>query len=464
MKRTKAIFSSLLVLLTQSAQGDFSLDESLPMQLQAFQKPIEVVLQHFALSDETEGRWRENQEKIATTKQQLLPSLNASAGINRRQTNTSGNTSNTSSNDLQFGLSLRQNLFNGGSDLKRLTLSEKREQLAFMQVVFAKRSHVRNWLKDVALIRHQMKVVRSHAEATQQAKSLNQLAQRKEASGFLGKRDLLDSQRELLRVEQETLKAQDALNESIERHKKIYNFMQPESLGDDDFKRFGSEKLSQMRLKEIAESIDKIKSSSLPIVIANIEKNIVEEESQLANLGRFNPRVDAIFQANATRQYNESDSSPVGNPRSVSQMDNTRSWSIALSGELSLVPSAAFGVVEENRRRFATAKLSFQKTCDDVALSIESTIRQLQKIKVQKTSFEKLVSLTEQLRDKNQRLFEAGELSIDRLISSQQDLNRDRLSLASIAIDELNLSIDLTLNEVWNLPPASSAAARASSP
>lgn len=115
-----------------------------------------------------------------------------------------------------------------------------------------------------------------------------------------------------------------------------------------------------------------------------------------------------------------------------------------------------FGAVEESRQRLASAEMLLTKSRDENKLALENTLLRLRQVRDRKKSAQELVEITTQLRDKNHRLFEAGELSIDRLIASEQDLNRDKISLAVVEFDELKLTIDASLSEIWLLEPSSS--------
>lgn len=431
--------------------GDF------PKQLKPWQSQIEIVLSHFSSINPSEGAWSESTAGLQTQKQKLLPTLSAGVNLNRSQSRLyDGNTELSStgpSNDLQLNLSIRQNLFRGGADLKQLTIAERKERLTFLKHIQAQRQYVRGWLKDVAGILHQTKILSFHVEAAKQAKALNALAARKEASGLLGRRDLLDSQRELLRVEQENLNAQNTLSELIERHKLSYRFDAPQKLNREDFVIFARSVLADAKQSSVAQRDPNFYESLIPIAIAQLEKQMAQEDLLLAGYNRLSPRIDAVGQMGQNRSLNGMSTSVNRSSISNQSANSSQSWSVALTGEISLNPPVAFGAVEENRQRVATAQRSEQQTRENLGLALETTLLRLQQVRQQKSSIQRLVSITEQLQDKNQRLFEAGELSIDRLIASQQDLNRDKISLANIEFEELKLSMELSFCEFWNLAP-----------
>jgi hypothetical protein len=69
------------------------------------------------------------------------------------------------------------------------------------------------------------------------------------------------------------------------------------------------------------------------------------------------------------------------------------------------------------------------------------------------------VTATGNVREQNRRLFEAGEISLDRLILSQQDLDRDRKSLVSAVSEENLLRLELALSALWQIPPSNTSTA-----
>ncbi|NBW82241.1 TolC family protein, partial [bacterium] len=352
-------------------------------------------------------------------------------------------------------------LFNGGSDFQRIGAAELRARSARLRRVLALRNHVRSWLRDLARIHHQKKILAFHLDATRQAKALSQLAARKESSGFLGKRDLLDSQRELLRVEQESMIATNTLEELKTSLRLTYGTKFDENSKSEGFLRFaGFKSVDSISTDPKNPAHSETLPALLNILIARTETESATADSGIGEAGRFSPRVDAVAQASQNRRLSGVESTTgAGTAAAAGRFDSSRQWSLSLVGEISLNPPTSFGVVEEGRQRIQTAKLNEEKSMRDTIFAFEKTKLKLQQTRLQKKSAEILVSMTGQMRDKNQRLFEAGELSIDRLIATQQDLNRDRISLASIEFEELLFAMDLFFCEKWNLPPPASTTA-----
>lgn len=462
MKKTFAPFILCILFIAApltARPADFN--SQLPPELSAWQKEITELLGHFGTIDSSEAAAKEAAAAVETSRQKFYPTLSAGSQVGRSRTNAdSNNGQNLTSgpdNDLQLSLSLRQNIFSGGVDWQKLTIAQKRETAARLRATLAKRTHVRQWLKDVASILHQQQIVALQTEAATQAKALKVLASRKEASGFLGRRDLLDSERELLRVEQETLQANNTLQELLTRFSSVYRIAFSKTYKTDDFKIFLSNSADahpeKFKPSDDAERL-------LPLVLSELEVSLAEEDATLASRGRFSPRIDLSAQALSSRQLNDMPASSGSvNKRGSATGDSTRSWSLSVSGELVFNPPTAFGALEEARARISSARISQQSTRESIVASLNNTHARLQQVREQKRSYERLLTLTRQLHEKNQRLFEAGELSIDRLIASQQTLSRDTITLASIGHDELRLAIDISLSRSWNLAPAGSTLA-----
>lgn len=457
MKKSFAPFILCILFIAApltARSADFN--NQLPPELSAWQKEITELLGHFGTIDSAEAAAREAAAGVETSRQKFYPTLSAGSQVSRSQTNVdSNNGQNLTSgpdNDLQLSLSLRQNIFSGGVDRQKLTIAQKRENAARLRATHAKRNHVRQWLKDVASILHQQQIVALQTEAATQAKALKVLASRKEASGFLGRRDLLDSERELLRVEQETLQANNTLQELQTRYSSVYRMAFSKDHKTDDFKVFLS--AAAVMNSDKAKHADAA-GSLMTVALSELELSLAEEDATLASRGRFSPRIDLSAQTLSSRQMNDVRASTGSvNTRGSAAGDSTHSWSLSLSGELAFNPPTAFGVMEEARARISSARISQQSTRESAIVSLNNTHMRMQQIREQKRGYERLLTLTRQLHEKNQRLFEAGELSIDRLIASQQTLSRDTITLASIGHDELRLAIDISLSRSWNLAPA----------
>ncbi|MFZ9518909.1 MAG: TolC family protein [Silvanigrellaceae bacterium] len=454
------IFFHLSLSTSLAWAEDFS-EAYVPTELEMWLPSFARIVAHLNEVDPTLSQLQEALNAKVTQEQRLLPTLSADANLVRGQSSSfegnRENASNPRTTDLQLNLTLRQNIYNGGADWKKISLAESRVKLTQLRRVLLVRNHLRNWLRDTAGIHHQKKIVSYHVDAAGQAKALNLLASRKESSGFLGKRDLLDSQRELLRVEQESIVAANTLEELKGRLRMNYGAEFDDSTTPSFFQKIAKQNPQDQfnnnsRTNEGAPQIPSL--LNLAIMRGEYESTVIDEG--IAKSSRFTPRLDAIAQAGQTHRMekvSENASGIVGSNGISGSWDSTRRWSIALAGEISMNPSNAFGQIEESRQKIKTAQLNQEKQVRETRLALETLRLKLKQTRMQKKSAEQLLSMTSQMREKNQRLFEAGELPIDRLIATQQDLNRDRIALAVVEHQELLLAMDLLLSEKWNLPP-----------
>jgi outer membrane protein TolC len=453
----------LSCVLQEHAWAEEISEEQFPAELAAWQPSLAAVTAHFNAADASQSQWQEALTATNTQKQKFLPTVSAGANLSRGQSryfesnNEVGSTPRAS--ELQLNLTLRQNIFNGGADLKRISAAEFRTRSARLKRILSLRNHIRSWLRDIAGIHHQKRVLAFHLDASRQAKALNHLAARKESSGFLGKRDLLDSQRELLRVEQESMIAENSLEELKTRLHRNYGIEFDDNSKFDSFLRFVNyNPVDTITIDSKITSNSATLASLLNVAIARTETQTITADSGIGESARLSPRLDAVAQASQNRRLDGREAtSGASSSASSGNFDSSRQWSLALVGEITLNPPTTFGVVEEGRQRVQSAKLNEEKSIRDAISGIENTRLKLKQTRQQKKSAEQLVAITGQMREKNQRLFEAGELSIDRLIAAQQDLNRDRISLASIEYEELLLAMDLFLCDKWNLPPRTSS-------
>ena len=427
-----------------------------PVELSQLQKEIEIVLRHAQGQDVSFGQLQEATAATQTQEQRWYPVLSANGSLSRSKTtyleDAQETFSTTPGKDLQYALNLRQNIFSGGSDLKKNELARQREALASLRFVLTSRQLIRRWLRDVVTLQYRKALVGFADETVRQAIALDSLARRKEASGFLGKRDLLDSQRELLRTRQQAQVAQHRLTESIERHKRDFAIEHPENLAEvalaPIFKR------SEDSLRKDANSLsESLTNRCLTMLSAQLESETAQLDLQVASSSRFGTRLDAVANAGESRQLSGTfEKTSATSLQSKAASNRSQSWSIALNAEVSINPPSTFGLVEESRARLATARLSEAKTREGLMSGTLNALLRLKQIAEQKKLAVSLVEVTQNLFDKNQRLFDAGEVTIDRLIQTQQDLDKDKQALATLANDEKLLALDLTLALTWQLP------------
>ena len=430
----------------------------LPAELTSLKEEISSVLAHTGKADPSEGQWLEALAAQETQTQKWFPVVSAQSGLSRSRTRYLKDDDEISNADpqtnLQFGFNLRQNIFSGGSDWKRQTLTRLKSTAALLQHIETQRKTLKQWLRELIQIKFYEDLVKFGAEAQQQAIQLNQLARRKEASGFLGKRELLDSEREVLRTLQELQSNSNKLSEMESLHLQKFGIS-----NKDIIKRGAVDSLlkhSDLYLSAHPDQVaQKQLAESLPWLSAGLQKNIAAQEGSITTGSRFSPRIDATAGFNENRSLIARKMSDAEGALA----NRTQGWNLAVTGEVSLNAPTTFGAIEESAARLITAKQNESRVQRDILIGISSATIRLKQTSDLRQVAERLVTATGNVREQNRRLFEAGEISLDRLILSQQDLDRDRKSLVSAVSEENLLRLELALSALWQIPPSNNSTA-----
>lgn len=430
----------------------------LPAELTTLKEEIASVLAHTGKADPSEGQWLQALAAQDTQSQKWFPVVSVQSGLSRSQTRYLKDNEQISNADpqtnLQFGVNLRQNIFSGGADWKRQTLTQLKSTTALLQHIETKRKILKQWLRDLIQIQFYDDLVKFSAEAQQQAIQLNQLAQRKEASGFLGKRELLDSEREVLRTLQELESNNNKLSEMESLH------LQKFGISNKDIIKRGAVnsllKHSDLYLSSAPDEVaQKQLAESLPWLIGELQQNIAAQEGSITTRSRFSPRIDATAGFNENRSLIARKMSDAEGALA----NRTQGWNLAVTGEISLNAPTTFGAIEESAARLITAKQNESRVQREILIGISSATIRLKQTSSLRRVAERLVVATRNIREQNRRLFEAGEISLDRLILSQQDLDRDRKSLVSAVSEENLLRLELALSDLWQIPPSNNSIA-----
>lgn len=427
----------------------------LPPEMEPARKAIEDVLSYTSQSDSTQGQWREAQAAFNTQFYRWFPTLSADARYLKSKDRTLENSKELSSpspnEQLQLGMTLRQNVFAAGSDLKKQEVQNLSATAAYLKHVRARKKTVSQWMHEIVLYDYYKSLIQLNEEAQKQAQQLNVLAQRKESSGFLGRRDKLDSDREVLRTLQELEKNKSILARIQRNHLQDYGFAADSFEGLPAFKPLIQYSDRYLQLTNPTDVIQEHISKSLALSITQIETAIVEGRVSATIRSRLSPRID-LFAGITDRKE-------LSNPQlKDGQANRTQGWQVGVAGELQLNPPQSFGSVEESRAQLATARLNETGIQRELNSILANSFERLRQLRLETETAKQLMAVTQTIRDQNQRLFEAGMISIDRLIVSQQDLDRDKKILLTSQKDQILLSIDLALSAIWHLTPDGSVA------
>lgn len=452
-----AALSALHLVAYAQESNDFSGQTAnltdLPKELKPAQRAIENVLSYTDQTDPTRGQWLEAQAAFSTQFYKWFPTVSSDAKLARSKERTLQNSSEISSpsatEQLQFGINLRQNLFAAGADLKKQDVLNRASISAYLKHISARKQTVRRWMNEVIRYDHLTKLIQLNEEAQKQAQQLNVLAQRKEASGFLGRRDKLDSDREVLRTLQELEKNKSALARIQRAHLQTYGFPVETVGGLAAFKELQKLAEQYIQVPDVAELVQRHISKSLALSIAQLETSIAEGRLSSSIRSRLSPRID-LFAGLSERRNLEPDQTAQGQP------NRAQVWQFGVTAELQLNPPQTFGSVQESSAQLSSARTRQVGVIRDLQSTLTDSFERFRQLSLETATAERLMAVTQTIRDQNQRLFEAGMISIDRLIVSQQDLDRDKKLVLSSQRDQAILGIDLALSDVWQLSPSGS--------
>lgn len=356
----------------------------------------------------------------------FLPSvaLNASHDRNWSQSTLDGRVLGSTQSSQGSGLSIgaRQNLFSGFSDVRKL--ANARRSLAGNDLEQRSARTSLEWrVLDALLVltAKQATLELKRADVTQ-ARELEGISERKAQSGLLRPKDRLDSRRETVRVAGDALTTEEELALRV----RLFNLQF----------RLGQNAVKVESLPGIAREL----SAALPAVVPALEENALAEasfkassgarrlelelqnreaEAAVARVQRFAPSIDLSGSVGLASVDAAAASTLPG-----SKADLRRSASLSVGASVSLFNPLAWAQAEAQ-----VARLREQESAR--GLRVESHLRRSVELLAQCRSLARrlreageLSRITADIRDKNRRLFEAGQLDTLRMIESQQEWSR----------------------------------------
>jgi outer membrane protein TolC len=446
-----ALFSLTVAAVTPMKINADTFDtREIPPEFLSLGSEMTEVIAFVAATDTARAEVREAEAQLQGSKQKWMPSVAFEAAANRQKSESRVDNQSTMgsgpANSFQWGLTLRQNIYSGGSDVSQLQSQQKQLALATLEAKLFERETIRSWMMDLIQIQRLSVLQKFNQQTLEQASQLHQQTQRKVASGFLGKRDLLNSERELLRIQNEVISNSLELKTRIKQHIETYGTKAPDAVAQQIIKILESEqRLKQAISKDDSE--EALLQGSLFWRRMSLQSEISEKELNLSENLRFAPRIDAVA------GWNESELENASSPSSPNSL-RRRNWSLSINGSVSIQPPVSFAAVDTARARYLKSKTLQQKLTKEQLTLIASAFERLSGNEKELQIREQLTAATRRLHEQNQRLFDAGEISLDRLIATQQDLDRDQKNLASLSNQSQQLRLSLFFAKFWQLLPA----------
>ena len=384
---------------------------------------------------------------VATESAKNLPTigLDVSSGPTRvwpyNETEVDSGAAKTSWN-TESQIALRQNIYAGGRIADSREVAEIEYQIQSLALVAARQSLWASLANELLEITRLNLLLQEKTALLQNALELQKIAERKSQSGFLGRKALLESERETFRSEHEK---QNALS-SLETALTIFNVKH-------QLKEHAIESNKLARLQTLlhaaaTKGLEQLESSeySQGVASANLElqQKILAEKSSVAALRgarsqRFAPNLDLVAGVSATHQNNiQSNEEPA---QLVKTPSGTLRAFASLNFTMRLLDPVASSQSEASREVLTASKLDTQQARFNLTTFVQETTTRKISLKKSIESQRKLVTLSEDLRLKNNRLFEAGEIDVLEVISSQKELSFQRQSLIELETQLFSLGL-----------------------
>ena len=442
--------------LAQPAPGEASLVFLDPLVAQA-----EAQDESLAVARAVE---KEQDAAVASARAGYLPSLslNAQTGPSKTwQWNQDGRVGQgqgaTWSN--QAGVSARQNLWSGGVTALREETATVRREAGRLDTQKRRANVTIDLARDLVDLVTFSRSLALQAKLLEQARALETIAVRKNKSGFLGKKELLETEREALRSELSLGGTRLEFQERLARFNRTY--------------RQTSVPLSVSRLAELAVPLETASKTggalvgtpaleqaafeqSLDLRGQEISISAAESEAQIAHRQRHAPSLDLSAGLSGSLVDNRNIPAP---GRSLAA-DSQLTASATLGFTMSLFAPEARAAADAAVARKETSLVRKAQAERLVRDALDSYRSQRLLLERQLADQRRLLAASEDLRDKNTRLFEAGAFDVITVVNSQQDVARQRQSELDVRARLEKLGVEaLGAAQLGVIPGSSSGSA-----
>lgn len=346
----------------------------------------------------------------------------------------------------QASLNASQNLWSGGTTALREDAAELRTASAAIDTTKRRQSLRAQMAKNLLELSSLSQSLVQRNILLQQAKELEQIATRKNASGFLGKKELQETQREALRAQLDVQDAALEFDVRMARFNRTYG-LKENALTKERLERYSPllEAAARAGEKQLTspQFLQDAAARSLDLQQAAVFLKASELDAQVANRQKFSPSLDLSAGLTATRV----DNSDVPAALRDQAADARLSASASLSYSMALFAPEASTAAEAAAARLEVTRV--RRTQTERALQDKAgALQDENKLLLQRLGdSQKLLAMSKDLRDKNVRLFEAGAFDVVTVVASQQDVARQqqteldvRARLNALGLDALALS------------------------
>jgi|GEM_PF-4434658 len=404
------------------ATGAFSFLDALSAESQARDPDVAV-----SRAVETE-----RQAAVETARAGHLPTLGLSASTGPSRTwqwNNGGlmNRDDRATWNTQGGVSLRQNLWAGGLTRLRTDSTELRLEAGRIDTRRTQSALTLSLAQDLARILSAVRSLKEDTIILDQARRLESIATRKNKSGFLGSKELLDTQREALRSEFSLRNARARLAERIALFNRAYH-LKEQALTEERALALAPKLDALTRAPEETLAGVDFLANNLDLKVSEFSLQAVDKDVESARVQRLSPSLDLSAGLNGTLY----DNGNVAREARGLAPDRGLNASGQLSFSMNVFAPSANAAATEAIARKATVLGERARAEDALRRAAEQLRAERALLVAQIADQRRLLATTEDLFQKNTRLFEAGTFDVLAVIASQQTVARDRQTLVDL--------------------------------
>jgi outer membrane protein TolC len=391
----------------------------------------------------------EKKAAVETAQADFLPTAKLSADSGPRRTYEWKSRNQVSKTEgwtwnHQLSGSANWNLLNGGLSQNKNTATQNDLELAALDLQKARSElYSRIFSKIVALDLSNQKVTLRKAQLSQ-AQELQSISQRKSKSGFFGRKELLEAQRETARAEVEWFNAKKDLERQIfefnlETHLNRH-FVTLTKLAEltANLKKILIKEMQNFSENPLIPNLASEKNS-IALSSANLTAQNTAIESASMRVSRWSPSLDLSMGG----QYVFLDNSNLESAQKSLSPDRRFTPYAQLSLSVNVFAPTASAKITELAERELTQKIRTERVLSELQINLKKVPDQLKNLKETLQMQSRLIALSEELLQVNKRLFDAGVLDLRSVIISTQELSNQKEK--SVDLEQKSYELGLTL-------------------
>ena len=358
--------------------------------------------------------------------------------------------------NFSAGMTAKQNLYAGGTTGLRIDAAQFRLDAQTLSVASRTDAVRFALLKDLVSVVSLQRIFALKKSALEQANSLSEIARRKQKSGVLGVKDTVAASREALRAANDFTDAQLTLDTQIANFNTRY-LLVGNVLKDTDFAALESALRTVVKKGEalllLPDVAKMVAEKTVSLKASRIEEQAHEADLAITRMQEYNPSLDFILGV----QGNVLDLSNTPAPLRPVATNQQLQPSARLSFSMSLFNPTGHAQIEEVLTRRKSILAERQSTLNTLnnKFVLAALNRTAQQSKLQ--GLRKITQMSLDIRQKDGRLFDAGELDIEKVIRDQQELNAENATIVDLENQINALFADLAHTGTFGFVPDNGA-------